>query len=163
MAAYDIFLKLGDIKGESTDDQHKDWIALVSYSSGVSQASVAVGNGAARAVATAHCAPFNAHKLFDQASPTLLAAAMTGQHFPNAEVDFVRADDSREVFIKLELNDVVVSSAEQSGSVGGDSAPTESISLNFGSVKVTYQQQNAGSPNADGSPAAPAVTFVNCP
>lgn len=30
-AAYDIFLKLGDIKGESTDKDHKDWIELSSY------------------------------------------------------------------------------------------------------------------------------------
>jgi type VI secretion system secreted protein Hcp len=158
MAAYNIFLKLGDIKGESTEDGHKDWIELVSYSSGVSQASVAVGNGAARAVSTPQCAPFNAKKLFDQASPTLLAAAVTGQHFSNGEVDFVRADSGGEVFIKLELNDVVVSSAEQSGSVGGDSAPTESISLSFGGVKVTYQPQKP-----DGSLGDPVVAQVNCP
>lgn len=158
MAAFDIFMKLGDIKGESTDDKHKDWIELFSYSGGVSQASVAVGNGAARAVATTNCAPLKVQKLFDRASPTLLAAAVTGQHFSNAEVDFVRADAGREVFIKFELNDVVVSSTAQSAAAGEDSTPTENLSLNFGGVKVTYQPQNA-----DGSPSDPVVTQVNCP
>ena len=31
--AVDIFLKLGDIKGESTDDKHKNEIEVLSFSS----------------------------------------------------------------------------------------------------------------------------------
>ena len=158
MAAYDIFLKLDDVKGESQDSKHKDWIQLFSYSEGVSQVSVSAGNGAARAVTRPNCSSFNALKLFDRASPALLAAAVTGQHFAKGEVDFRRADAAGQVFLKLELSDVLVSSVQQSGSTGGDNAPTESISLNFGSVKVTYQQQNA-----EGSVGDPVVTSVVCP
>ena len=33
--AEDIFAKIGDIKGESTDDKHKDEIEVLSYSWGV--------------------------------------------------------------------------------------------------------------------------------
>ncbi len=35
--AVDNFLKIEGIKGESTDDKHKDWIEILSYSWGVSQ------------------------------------------------------------------------------------------------------------------------------
>jgi type VI protein secretion system component Hcp len=29
--AYDTFMKLGDIQGESVDSGHKDWIEIMSY------------------------------------------------------------------------------------------------------------------------------------
>ena len=35
--AFDAFLKIATIPGESTDDKHKDWIEVLSYSWGVSQ------------------------------------------------------------------------------------------------------------------------------
>ena len=158
MAAVDIYLKLGDINGESTDNQHKAWIDIFSYSGGVSPGSVAVGNGAARAVAATNCAPLTVKKLFDRASPTLFTAAVTGQHFSKAQFDFVHADAARDVFIKFELNDVVVSATSQSAAAGEGGAATENLSLNFGGVKITYQPQNA-----DGSPGDPVVTQVNCP
>lgn len=158
MAAYDIFLKLDDVRGESTDSKHKDWIQLFSYSAGVSQASVSEGNGAARAVTRPNCSSLNAMKLFDRASPALLAGTVTGQHFSKGEIDFQRADSGGNVFLKLELSDVLVSSIQQSGSTGGDSAPSESISLNFTNVKITYQPQNADGPAGD-----PVVTSLACP
>jgi len=158
MAAFDIFLKLDDVKGESQDSKHKDWIELFSYSEGVSQVSVGVGNGAARAATNPKCSSFNAQKLFDRASPALLAAAMTGQHFSKGEVNFVHADSDGQVFLKLELNDVLVSSIQQSGSTGGDRAPSESVSLNFSSVKVTYRPQKD-----DGTGGDPVITSVVCP
>ena len=33
----DIFIQINGIPGESTDDKHKDWIEVQSYSHGVSQ------------------------------------------------------------------------------------------------------------------------------
>ena len=36
VSASDIFLKIGDIKGESVDDKHKDWIEVLSWSWGTS-------------------------------------------------------------------------------------------------------------------------------
>ena len=35
--AFDAFLKIDGIPGESSDDKHKDWIEILSYSHGVSQ------------------------------------------------------------------------------------------------------------------------------
>ena len=49
--ASDIFAKLGDIKGESLDDKHKDEIEVLSFSWGVTNAHPAVA-AAARAEAT---------------------------------------------------------------------------------------------------------------
>ena len=35
--AFDTFVKIEGIAGESTDDKHKDWIELLSFSHGMSQ------------------------------------------------------------------------------------------------------------------------------
>ena len=47
--AFDCFLKIEGVPGESTDDKHGDWIELLSYSHGVSQpSSGAQSSGGAR-------------------------------------------------------------------------------------------------------------------
>src|SRR4051812_37050056 len=52
VVASDIFAKIGDIKGESLDDKHKDEIEVLSWSWGVSSTGVrggGVGGGAGKA------------------------------------------------------------------------------------------------------------------
>ena len=41
--AFDAFIKIGDIAGESTDDKHKDWIQILSFNMGAAQ-PVTVGS-----------------------------------------------------------------------------------------------------------------------
>ena len=48
--AEDIFAKIGDIKGESTDDKHKDEIEVLSYSWGVANTPPTGPGGAGKAV-----------------------------------------------------------------------------------------------------------------
>ena len=47
--AFDAFLKIDGIPGESTDSKHKDWIEVLSYSTGITQptsGSASTGGGA---------------------------------------------------------------------------------------------------------------------
>ncbi len=54
--AFDAFLKIDGIPGESTDDKHKDWIEILSFSHGLSQA--ATGSRSSGGAATAErCQP----------------------------------------------------------------------------------------------------------
>jgi len=43
--ATDTFLKLGDVKGESTDDKHRDEIEVLAFSWGMSQPGSMSGGG----------------------------------------------------------------------------------------------------------------------
>src|SRR5678815_2292829 len=77
--AADTFAKLGDIKGESLDDKHKDEIEVLSFSWGVSNAgSMGYGSGGGEGKATFHDLSFT-HKV-DKASPVLMQACATGVH-----------------------------------------------------------------------------------
>lgn len=42
--AFDAFLKIDGIPGESTDDKHKEWIEIASYRQGVSQPASATAS-----------------------------------------------------------------------------------------------------------------------
>ena len=41
--AFNAFVNFGDIKGESTDKDHKDWIEVLSYSSPTTQPASPAG------------------------------------------------------------------------------------------------------------------------
>ena len=69
--ASDIFAKIGDIKGESLDDKHKDEIEVLSWSWGVTNAgATTAGGGGGAGKASFHDLSFT-HKI-DKASPVLM-------------------------------------------------------------------------------------------
>lgn len=158
MAAYDIFLKMDNLVGESTQIKYEKWIELLSYSTGF-LARTSQGNAGAP-VGRSTCSPFGASKSVDRSSPPLLTAVMSGQHFQKAEIDFVRTSGGRGPngpFLKYLLENVIVSSLQESGAAGGDNTPDESLALNYGKLTITYYPQNV-----DGTQGDPVVATVNC-
>ena len=60
--AFDTFLKISTIPGESTDDKHKDWIEILSFSTGLDQpASGSVSSGGARSAERVPALPHRSH------------------------------------------------------------------------------------------------------
>jgi type VI secretion system secreted protein Hcp len=130
------YMKLGDIKGEATDTDHKDWIIIESWSWGESNAGV-VG------VPTSEKANFQdltVTKRIDKATPKLMLACASGQQVTSGTLVFTTrapgaADDT---YLRYELKDVLVSSFQHGGGAADGSLPTESISLNFSKIEMTY-------------------------
>src|SRR5262249_13545832 len=88
--ASDIFAKLGDIKGESTDDKHKDEIEVLSYSWGLANpARIGAGGGGGAGKATFQDLSF--HHAIDKASPLLMKACATGLHLKEATITHRKA------------------------------------------------------------------------
>src|SRR4051812_28826321 len=138
--AADIFAKLGDIKGESLDDKHKDEIEVLSWSWGVANAvTAAAGAGAGEGKATFHDLSFT-HKI-DKASPVLMQACATGVHLKEATITHRKAGKGQQEFLVIKMNDVIVTSVTHGGS-GSDGA-SENISIAFGKVNVEYKPQKA--------------------
>jgi type VI secretion system secreted protein Hcp len=138
--ASDIFARLGDIKGESLDDKHKDEIEVLSYSWGVSnQGSMAFGSGGGEGKATFHDLSFT-HKI-DKASPILMQACATGVHLKAATITHRKAGKGQQEFLVIKMNDVIVTSVTHGGS--GADGGTENVALAFGKVEVEYKPQKA--------------------
>jgi type VI secretion system secreted protein Hcp len=138
--ASDIFAKLGDIKGESLDDKHKDEIEIMSFSWGVTNAgSMGYGSGGGEGKASFHDLSFT-HKV-DKASPILMQACATGVHLKEGTITNRKAGKGQQEFLVIKMNDIIVTSVTHGGS-GGDGA-TENVSIAFGKVAVEYKPQKA--------------------
>jgi type VI secretion system secreted protein Hcp len=141
---FDAFLKItispnNFIKGESTDDKHKDEIEVLSFSWGVAQQLAS--KGAAAGKADIH--DFSIVKNYDAASPRLFVAACTGQFLQSALFTVRRAGENPIDFLKVTLSDVLVSSVTPGGSAAGaPSVPLETVSFNFGKIDIHYTPQN---------------------
>jgi type VI secretion system secreted protein Hcp len=139
--ASDIFAKLGDIKGESIDDKHKDEIEILSWSWGVSNAGgrLVPGGGGGAGKATFHDFSFT-HKI-DKASPVLMRACATGVHLKDATITHRKAGKGQQEFLVIKMNDVIVTSVNEADNNDGSSV--ESVTLTFAKVAVEYRPQKA--------------------
>lgn len=138
--AADIFAKLGDIKGESIDDKHKDEIEVLSYSWGVNNAgSMNYGTGGGEGKASFHDLSFT-HKI-DKASPILMQSCATGVHLKEATITHRKAGKGQQEFLVIKMNDVIVTSVTH-GSTGSDGS-SETVGLAFAKVNVEYKPQKA--------------------
>ena len=138
--AFDCFLKIDGVDGESTDDKHQKWIELLSYSHGVSQpSSGAVSSGGARSAERCDHQDFLVVKTVDRASPKLALACCNGEHIANVKVELCRATENKEKYMEYLMTDVIVSSVRPGGSAqGGEPLPLEEVSFNYGKITWNY-------------------------
>jgi type VI secretion system secreted protein Hcp len=140
--AFDTFLKLDGIKGESVDSKHKDELEILSFSFGAENTgSRNVGGGGGAGKASFHDLHF-VHRL-DKASPRLLLACASGQHIKEATITVRKAGGQQLEYLKIKLTEVFVSSYQLGGSSqGGETTPLAELSLNFVKLRMDYTEQN---------------------
>jgi type VI secretion system secreted protein Hcp len=143
--AFDAFLKLDGIKGESTDATHKDEIEVLSFSWGVSQTAT-LGTPAGGRAGKATFQDLHFTSVAHKGSPNLFLSCATGEHLKEAVLTLRKAGGRGVEFLKIKLTDVLISSYLPNGAADGDT-PSEEISLNFGKIEFAYTPQNA-----DGAP-----------
>ncbi|MCX7055759.1 MAG: type VI secretion system tube protein Hcp [Betaproteobacteria bacterium] len=134
--ASDIFLKLEGIKGEATADGHKEEIELLSWSFGVSNAGSGTGAGAGAGKAHFQDLSFTTH--LDASAPPLMQSVATGKHFAKAQLVQRKAGGTQLEYIKIELEEVFITSSH----VGGSDMPTCNYSITFSKIKFEYQPQD---------------------
>jgi type VI secretion system secreted protein Hcp len=139
--AVDMFIKIGDIKGESSDAAHKESIDVLAWSWGMSQSGSAhVGGGAGSGKVNVQ--DLSITKYVDKGTTALMLASCKGTHIPKAVLTVRKAGDKPLEYIKVTLEDVIVSSISTGGS-GGEDRLTENVTLNFAKFKVEYTPQDA--------------------
>ena len=137
--AFDAFLKIDGVPGESTDDKHKEWIEIKAYSHGVHQpaSSTASSSGGASAE-RATFSDFSIAKMVDKATPKLFEACCLGKHIKEVIIEVCRAGGDKQKFLEIHMEQVLISSYSQDA---GGEFPTESIDFNPGKLKIVYSQQ----------------------
>jgi type VI secretion system secreted protein Hcp len=156
--AVDIFIKIGDIKGESVDERRPDWIEVESFSWGAINQLPAV-----QAAAPAGKVSFqDLHfvQRVNKASPLLMQAVCTGEHIPDATLAVARkAGEKQQDYLIVKLTDVLVSSYQTGGSSGGD-VPIEQVSLNFSKIVFQHIAEDGSQTEAASCPSDPSLRFL---
>src|SRR5262249_19925190 len=137
--AFDAFLKIEGIDGESQDKDHPGEIVIDSFSWGVTNTGAAGGGGGGgggKAVGQ----DFHFSAPISKASPNLMLACATGKHIPSATLTFRKSGFE---FQKIRLADVLVSSYETTGEIQDD-RPEDQFSLNFVKIDFLYTVQRTG-------------------
>jgi type VI secretion system Hcp family effector len=136
----DAFMLIPGVPGEALDDRYREWIEVQSLSQGFEDLPKGV----------TPC-DLAIQKQLDKSGPLLFAAAITGQIFPQIQIDIVRPG-SRERYYEIVLTNARVSRIS--------SAPqflNESLSLIAETIRLSYfpQRQN-------GSLDPPIVATASC-
>ena len=140
MAAVDYFLKLEGIEGESQDHKHKGAIDIESWSWGASQSGAHSGGGGGGA-GKVSMQDFHFVMKINKASPKLMLACASGEHFKKATLVCRKAGKEQQEFMKVTLSDLLVSSYQTGGSGHSDIVPTDQISLNYAKIEFEYKEQ----------------------
>lgn len=135
----DIFAKIGDIKGESTDDKHKGEVEVLSYSWGVTHRPSPAGGGSGGGTDKPTFQDLIIVHKIDKASPQLLRACAVGEHLKEATITFRKAGKAQQEFLIIKMNDVIITGVTHGASGGDDGA--ETVSLEFAKVDWQFKAQ----------------------
>jgi type VI secretion system secreted protein Hcp len=139
--AVDMFLKLDGIKGESADHKHKDEIHIESFSWGMNQTGAhGTGGGGGAGKVSVH--DISITKYVDKSSPDLMLSCCSGKHLKDGLITVRKAGDKPLEYLKIKLEDILISSVQSAGHGGGDLL-TENVTLNFAKFYVDYTEQIA--------------------
>jgi type VI secretion system secreted protein Hcp len=136
--AIDSHIKFDGVEGESTHQDHKGEIEVLSWTWGVSNASLTSGTGSGKGKAS----PGDLHftHLYDKASPVLAKKCAQGVHFPNVVITARKSGEGQKDFLKITMKEVFITSVQPSGSTGGDIM--EAVSMSYQQIEFGYKPQD---------------------
>lgn len=138
--AVDMFIKIDTVDGESKDKTHKKDIDVLAWSWGISNSgSAQVGGGAGAGKCNIQDVSFT--KWVDSATPKLALACCAGTHYKDATLVVRKAGDKPVEYLKIKMEEVLVTSISTGGS-GGEDRLTENVTLNFSKVSLDYVPQD---------------------
>lgn len=134
--AFDAFLKLDGIKGESQVKGFEGQIQIESFQWGVAQLITGtVGGGGTTGKPTKSDFLFTAAS--SGASPLLFVTCASGKHIKEGVVTLRSAGESQTNFSTIKLSNVLISGYRQAGDEDG-SVPMDEVGLNYTKIEFAY-------------------------
>lgn len=138
--AVDMFIKVGDITGESKDKTHKGKIDVLAWSWGMSNSGTThMGGGGGSGKVSVQDLSFT--KYIDASSNALLKACCEGKHYDDATLIVRKAGGTPVEYVVIKMEEVMITSVSTGGS-GGEDRLTENVTLNFAKFTYKYQEQD---------------------
>jgi type VI secretion system secreted protein Hcp len=136
-----IFLMLDGIKGEATDEAHKEEINVLSYSWGMNNPS-AMASGAGTAGGKVSVNDLVVSKSMDKTSPALHEHCCVGKVIPEGTLTVQRAGEDKVQALVLKMENVFVTAVDGGDAADMPSLPTETVTLSFKKFKYIYTPQD---------------------
>jgi type VI secretion system secreted protein Hcp len=144
--AFDAFVKIDEIEGESRDEGHCGWIEVIRFAFALRQKiSGSPGSAGGASAGRADFRDFIFKKELDHASPQLALACAAGTHIDEIRLALFRAGGEKVKFMEYKLQNCLISRIQ---AFGASRFPTESVRINFGKIHWQYvlQQRAGGGP-----------------
>ena len=136
--SYLIFVKFGDIVGESMEKDHKNWCEAIAYHHSVSNT---VNSQANKRKHVAEPGPFIVLKHMDKATPKLNEALLKGTFLPTVTIHLVRTGEMNQPFMEYELRNARIINVSVSGrAFEGQFLPVEEVHLIYQEIKWSYTE-----------------------
>ena len=133
------FVKLGDIKGQATDQDHKEWILIESMSAPISRSIPMNARDQQRTQGSTSLGDVVLVRELDKSSTKLQEACANGTFFPEVEIHLCATVKNRQdPYLTYKLKNVIVTSYSFHGNASGSPLPTEQVSLGFTEVEWNY-------------------------
>lgn len=139
--ASNYLLKIDNLKGESKQDKHKEWIEVLNFSFGASNPGSAASGGG-MGTGKVSFQDFHFTMVQGESAPKLMEFCSTGEHFKEGKLRALKPtgkDGQQQVYYEVTFTDILISSYNTGG--GGDGAPIDQVSFNFSKVKMDYKPQ----------------------
>ncbi len=144
---YKIYVKFGDIVGESMQKDHIGWCESEAFAHEVVREYVTQEQ---QRFIKPTMNPFEITKFIDRATPQLNEAALKGKIFPLIKVDIVRIEGVESLLMQYLFKNAVVTSVSISGDLM-DGSPLPMEKVQFYSEEMTWkyiQPLNTGKPGS---------------
>lgn len=131
------FIKLGDIKGEATDSEHKDWINLLAVDLDI-QRPASTGEGQHRDLGPIELSDIRVLVPLDRSAAELAQAALSGETIPTVTIDLTATYGNEEqTYLTYKLKDVIVTSYGIKGR-NNQNEGAVAVTLGYTEVEWTY-------------------------
>ena len=133
------YMKLGDIKGECTDTDHKDWILIESMSSPIYRSIPEGAKDQQRTKGDTTLGDIVVVRQLDKSSTKLQEACANGTFYKEVEIHFcTTVKNKQQPYLTYKLSDVIVSSYGFHGNSSGSPLPSEEVCIGYTKAEWTY-------------------------
>lgn len=144
--AYDMFLKIKDVPGESKDAKHENWIEVLQYHHEISQpSSGAVSTGGALSAERCDHQDFSIIKSLDKASPKLNLFCSNGKELAEVRLELCRAMGGKEKYMEYIMTKAIVTQVSPRGETNiEEPLPTEEVRFKYRKIEWIYTPESEG-------------------
>jgi type VI secretion system secreted protein Hcp len=140
--AFQTFMKIEGVSGESVDSDHTNWIEVLGMNWEMTSAK---DLGRTDTAGRTHFSDFTISKAVDLSSPLLLQQASSRRKIPEIKIEVCRAGGSDKLrYLEYKFTNCVITRIQLNAGIasgGAEALPIEDVAFNYEKFEVIYTQQ----------------------